>query len=127
MTRSAIKTSSAPGAIGPYSQAIDTGQIVFLAGQTGLDPATGQIVEGGIQAQSERVMRNLAAVLDAAGLSFADVAKTTCFLVDMADFEVFNKVYATFVTDPPPARSTIAVRALPRGGLVEVEAIAVRG
>lgn len=127
MTRSAIKTSSAPGAIGPYSQAIDTGQIVFLAGQTGLDPATGQIVEGGIQAQSERVMRNLAAVLDAAGLSFDDVAKTTCFLVDMADFEVFNKVYATFVTDPPPARSTIAVRALPRGGLVEVEAIAVRG
>ena len=126
MTRSAIKTSSAPGAIGPYSQAIDTGQIVFLAGQTGLDPATGQIVEGGIEAQSERVMRNLAAVLDAAGLSFDDVAKTTCFLVDMADFEAFNKVYATFVTDPPPARSTIAVRALPRGGLVEVEAIAVR-
>ena len=126
MTRSAIKTNSAPGAVGPYSQAIDTGALVFLAGQVGLDPATGAIVEGGIEAQTERVMRNLTGVLDAAGLTFDDVAKTTCFLVDIADFEAFNKVYARFVSDPPPARSTFAVAALPRGGLIEVEAIAVR-
>src|SRR5512141_650566 len=104
MTRSAIKTTAAPGAVGPYSQAIDTGTLVFLAGQ------------------AERVMRNLTAVLDAAGLTFDDVAKTTCFLADMADFEAFNKVYARFVTDPPPARSTFAVAALPRGALVEIEA-----
>src|SRR5512141_304800 len=126
MTRSAIKTTAAPGAVGPYSQAIDTGTLVFLAGQVGLDPATGTIVEGGIEAQTERVMRNLTAVLDAAGLTFDDVAKTTCFLADMADFEAFNNVYARFITDPPPARSTFAVRALPRGALIEVEAIAVR-
>lgn len=126
MTRSAIKTNSAPGAVGPYSQAIDTGALVFLSGQVGLDPATGTIVEGGIEAQTERVMRNLTAVLDAAGLSFADVAKTTCFLSDIANFEAFNKVYATFIIDPPPARSTFAVAGLPRGGLVEVEAIALR-
>jgi 2-iminobutanoate/2-iminopropanoate deaminase len=126
MTRSAIQTTAAPGAVGPYSQAIDTGALVFLAGQVGLDPATGTIVEGGIEAQTERVMRNLTAVLDAAGLTFDDVAKTTCFLADMADFEAFNKVYASFVTDPPPARSTFAVAALPRGALVEIEAIAVR-
>lgn len=126
MTRNAIQTSSAPGAVGPYSQAIDTGGLVFLSGQVGLDPATGTIVEGGIEAQAERVMRNLSAVLDAAGLTFDDVAKTTCFLADIADFEAFNKVYARFVSDPPPARSTFAVAALPRGGLIEVEAIAVR-
>jgi 2-iminobutanoate/2-iminopropanoate deaminase len=126
MTRNAIQTSSAPGAVGPYSQAIDTGALVFLSGQVGLDPATGTIVEGGIEAQAERVMRNLSAVLDAAGLTFDDVAKTTCFLADIADFEAFNKVYARFVSDPPPARSTFAVAALPRGGLIEVEAIAVR-
>jgi len=126
MTRSAIKTNSAPGAVGPYSQAIDTGALVFLAGQVGLDPATGQIVEGGIEAQTERVMRNLTGVLDGAGLTFDDVAKTTCFLADIADFEAFNKVYARFVSDPPPARSTFAVAGLPRGALIEVEAIAVR-
>jgi len=126
MTRSAIQTNSAPGAVGPYSQAIDTGALVFLSGQVGLDPASGTIVEGGIEAQAERVMRNLSGVLDAAGLTFDDVAKTTCFLADIADFEAFNKVYARFVSDPPPARATFAVAALPRGGLIEVEAIAVR-
>jgi len=126
MTRSAIQTNSAPGAVGPYSQAIDTGAMVFLAGQVGLDPATGAIVEGGIEAQTERVMRNLTGVLDACGLTFDDVAKTTCFLTAITDFEAFNKVYARFVSDPPPARSTFAVAALPRGGLIEVEAIAVR-
>ena len=126
MTRTAIKTNDAPGAVGPYSQAIDTGVLVFLAGQVGLDPATGQIVEGAIEAQTERVMRNLTAVLAAAGLSFADVAKTTCFLANMSDFEAFNAVYARFVSDPPPARSTFAVGALPKGALIEVEAIAAR-
>src|SRR5512141_2366843 len=126
MTRSAIKTTSAPGAVGPYSQAIDTGTLVFLAGQVGLDPATGTIVEGGIEAQTERVMKNLSAVLDAAGLTFADVAKTTCFLSDIANFDAFNKIYATYMPDPPPARSTFAVAALPKGALIEVEAIAAR-
>jgi 2-iminobutanoate/2-iminopropanoate deaminase len=126
MTRTAIKTTHAPGAVAAYSQAIDTGQIVFLAGQIGLDPDTGTIVEGGIDAQSERVMQNLTAVLEAAGLTFEDVAKTTCFLSDIANFDAFNKVYATYMPDPPPARSTFAVAALPRGALIEVEAIAAR-
>jgi 2-iminobutanoate/2-iminopropanoate deaminase len=126
MTRTAIKTAHAPGAVAAYSQAIDTGQIVFLAGQIGLDPTTGTIVEGGIEAQSERVMQNLTAVLEAAGLTFENVAKTTCFLSDIANFDAFNKVYATYMPDPPPARSTFAVAALPRGALIEVEAIAAR-
>jgi 2-iminobutanoate/2-iminopropanoate deaminase len=126
MTRTAIKTNDAPGAVGPYSQAIDAGVLVFLAGQVGLDPATGQIVEGGIEAQTERVMRNLTAVLAAAGLTFEDVAKTTCFLSDIANFDAFNAVYGRFMPNPPPARSTFAVAALPKGALIEVEAIAAR-
>lgn len=126
MTRRAIQTSGAPAAVASYSQAIDTGSLVFLAGQTGLDPATGELVEGGIEAQAERVLKNLSAVLDAAGLSMSDVVKTTCFLTDMGDFVAFNAVYGKFVTDPPPARSTFAVAGLPRGARVEIEAIAVR-
>ena len=126
MTRRAVQTSNAPAAVASYSQAIDTGNLVFLAGQTGIDPSTGQIVEGGVEAEAERVLRNLTAVLDAAGLSMSDVVKTTCFLADMADFAAFNAVYAKFVTDPPPARSTFAVAGLPRGARVEIEAIAVR-
>jgi 2-iminobutanoate/2-iminopropanoate deaminase len=122
----AIKPAGAPGALATYSPAIDTGSLVFCAGQIGLDPSTGQLVEGGIEAQAERVMLNLIAVLDAAGLTMADVVKTTCFLADIADFEAFNSVYAKFVTDPPPARSTFAVAGLPRGARVEVEAIAAR-
>lgn len=127
MTLRAINPSGAPGALAAYSPAIDTGSFVFLAGQVGLDPATGQLVEGGIEAQVERVLKNITAVLDAAGLSMADVVKTTCFLADIGDFEAFNSVYARFVADPPPARSTFAVKALPRGALIEIEAIAFRG
>ena len=126
MTRQAITTSGAPGAIGPYSQGIDAGDLVFCSGFIGLDPATGELVEGGIEAQVERAMRNLAAVLDAAGLSFGDVTKTTCYLVDLADFVTFNGIYGRFLTDPPPARTTIQAAALPKGALFEVEAIARR-
>ena len=126
MTTRAIQTSAAPAAVASYSQAIDTGQLVFLAGQIGLDPATGQIVDGGIEAEAERALRNIMAVLDAAGLSMSDVVKTTCFLADINDFASFNAVYAKFVAYPPPARSTFAVAALPRGARIEIEAIAVR-
>lgn len=126
MNRHAVSTSAAPAAIGPYSQAIGAGRLVLCSGQIGLDPATGELVEGGLAQQAERCLRNLAAVLDAAGLGFADVVKTTVFLVDMADFSALNEVYGRFVTDPPPARSTIAVAALPKGARVEIEAIAAR-
>jgi 2-iminobutanoate/2-iminopropanoate deaminase len=126
MTLRAIKPSGAPGALATYSPAIDAGSFVFLAGQIGLDPQTGELVEGGVEAQAERVLRNVVAVLDAAGLTMANVVKTTCLLADINDFDAFNAVYARFVGDPPPARSTFAVAALPRGALVEVEAIAAR-
>jgi 2-iminobutanoate/2-iminopropanoate deaminase len=125
MDRHAILTTNAPAAVGPYSQAIGAGRLVFCAGQVGLEPGSGELVDG-LEAQTERALRNLAAVLDAAGLGVADIVKTTCFLVDMDDFAAFNAVYARFMTDPPPARSTIAVAALPRGARVEIEAIAVR-
>jgi len=126
MTLRAIKPAGAPAALAAYSPGIDTGQLVFLAGQVGLDPTTGELAQGGIEAETERALRNLMAVLDAAGLTMSDVAKTTCFLADIGDFEAFNAVYARFVSDPPPARSTFAVAALPRGALVEIEAIAFR-
>jgi len=126
MTRHAVATAGAPAAIGPYSQGIATGELVFCSGQIGLDPASGNLVEGGVEAQAERALRNLAAVLDAAGCSFGDVVKTTLFLADIADFTMVNGVYGRFMPDPPPARSTFAVGALPKGALVEVEAIAVR-
>lgn len=124
--RERIETSGAPPASGPYSQAIAAGDLVFCAGQVGIDPATGALVEGGIEAQTERVLRNLGAVLEAAGLSYADVVKTTCFLADIGDFAAFNAVYARFFADTPPARSTFQVAALPIGARVEIEAIAVR-
>lgn len=125
MTRQAVSTSGAPPAAGPYSQAIAAGDLVFCAGQVGTDPSTGQLADG-VLAQAEQALRNLQAVLDAAGSTFADVVKTTCFLADINDFAAFNEVYARFVSDPPPARSTFQVAALPKGGLVEIEAIAVR-
>jgi 2-iminobutanoate/2-iminopropanoate deaminase len=126
MTRRAVQTGDAPSAVGPYSQAITTDELVFCAGQVGLDPTTGNLVDGGLEAQTERALKNLSAVLDAAGCSFADVVKTSCFLIDIDDFAAFNAVYARFMADPPPARSTFAVAALPKGARVEIEAIAVR-
>jgi len=126
MTRQAIATSGAPAAIGPYSQAIAIDGLLFCSGQLGLDPASGAIVEGGVEAQAERSMANLTAVLDAAGLAWADVVKTTIFLADMADFAAVNAVYGRYMPDPPPARSTVQVAALPKGGLLEIEAIARR-
>jgi 2-iminobutanoate/2-iminopropanoate deaminase len=127
MSRHAVSTAGAPAAIGPYSQGITSGDLVFCSGQLGLDPATGDLVDGGVEAQAERALRNLAAVLDAAGATFDDVVKTTIFLADIGDFAAVNAVYAGFMPDPPPARSTFAVGALPKGGLVEIEAIARRG
>ena len=126
MTRQAVSTNGAPKAIGPYSQGIASGDLVFCSGQLGLDPATGEMVEGGVEAQAERALRNLGAVLDAAGVGMGDVVKTTLFLSSMDDFAAVNAVYAKFMSDPPPARSTFAVAALPKGGLVEIEAIARR-
>lgn len=126
MTRRAISTTGAPGAIGPYSQAIAAGDLVFCSGQVGLDPQSGDLVAGGVEAEAERALRNLAAVLDAAGLGFADVVKTTIFLADIGDFAAVNTVYARHMPDPPPARSTFEVAALPKEARIEIEAIARR-
>ena len=125
MSRQAISTGGAPAAIGPYSQAIRSGDMVFCSGQLGLDPVSGDLAEG-VEAQAERALRNLASVLDAAGLGFDDVVKTTIFLADIGDFAAVNTVYSRHMPDPPPARSTVQVAALPKGGLVEIEAIARR-
>jgi 2-iminobutanoate/2-iminopropanoate deaminase len=124
MTRRAISTTGAPAAIGPYSQGIATETLLFTAGQAALDPTTGALVAGGIEPETERVMANLTAVLDAAGCGWGDVVKTTIFVVDMADFAAVNAIYGRFVSDPPPARSTVAVAALPKGARVEIEAVA---
>ena len=125
--RTAIRTSAAPAAIGPYSQAIRTGDLVFTSGQIPLDPATGQLVEGDIAAQTRRVMDNLAAVLEAAGASFADVVKTTIFLDDIGDFAAVNAIYGERFAGDPPARSTVAVARLPKDARVEIEMIARTG
>jgi 2-iminobutanoate/2-iminopropanoate deaminase len=125
MTRQAVSTAGAPSAIGPYSQAVASGEIVACSGQLGLDPTTGELAEG-VEAQAERALRNLEAVLDAAGCSMADVVKTTIFLADIADFAAVNAIYARYMPEPPPARSTFAVAALPKGGLVEIDALAHR-
>jgi len=124
--RETIHTSAAPQAIGPYSQAVAAGPYVFTSGQIGLDPAGGTIVDGDVAAQTRQVMANIAAVLAAAGLTFADVVKTTIFLADMNDFAAVNAVYAESFAAAPPARSTVAAAGLPRGALVEIETIALR-
>ena len=127
MTRRAVSTSGAPAAIGPYSQGIVADGFLFPAGQAALDPLTANLVEGGIEPETERVMANLSAVLDAAGASWGDVVKTTIFLVDMAEFGTVNGIYGRFMTDPPPARSTVGVASLPKGARVEIEAVARLG
>jgi 2-iminobutanoate/2-iminopropanoate deaminase len=125
--RETIQTTAAPAAIGPYAQAVAAGPYVFASGQIALDPATGQLVDGDAAAQTRQVMANVAAVLAAAGLAFADVVKTTIFLTDMADFAAVNAVYGEcFGGGPVPARSTVAVAALPRGSAVEIEVVALR-
>ena len=121
-----VQTDHAPTAIGPYSQATILGNLVFTAGQIALDPATGEVVEGGMEAQTARVLDNLAAVLAGAGSSLAHVVKTTVFLTDMADFSAMNQVYATKFGDHKPARSTVAVSGLPLGVRVEIEVVATR-
>ena len=119
-----VQTHNAPAAIGPYSQAVVFGDMVFTSGQIPLDPATGLVVGEDIRGQAEQVMKNLSAVLEAAGSSCAAAVKTTCFLADMADFAVFNEVYAAYFTSNP-ARSCVAVKSLPKGVLVEVEVVAI--
>jgi 2-iminobutanoate/2-iminopropanoate deaminase len=126
--KSAIATTNAPAAIGPYSQAIRIGNTVYTSGQVALDPATGELVAGGIEAQTTRVLENLKAVLGAAGLDFAHVVKTTVFLKDMADFAAMNSLYARYFAPDgivAPARSTVQVAALPKNALVEIECIAI--
>lgn len=127
MSRKAISTPAAPAAIGPYSQAIQLGNLVFCSGQIPLDPATGQMVEGGSDVQTRRVMENLKAVLEAAGSSLGRVVKTTIFLKNMSDFATVNGVYAEYFGDAPPARATVEVSTLPRGAQVEIDAIAEAG
>ena len=124
MTSQRIQTENAPAAIGPYSQAVKAGGLVFTSGQIALDPATGTVVAGGIREQTVRICENLKAVLEAAGSSLANAIKTTCFLADMNDFSAFNEVYGQYFSEKP-ARSCVAVKALPKGVLAEVEAIAL--
>ena len=123
--RQPIKTDNAPAAIGPYSQAIKANGFVFVSGQIPIDPQTGEFVEGGITEQTARVLKNLTAVLEAAGSSLEQVVKTTVFLADMKEFSSMNEVYAGFFPSPPPARSTVAAAGLPRDARVEIEAIAL--
>jgi len=125
MTRTIVSTPAAPAAIGPYSQAVRSGATVWLSGQIALDPASGQLVEGGIDAQVERALRNLAAVAQAAGGSLADVVKLTLFFTDLVHFPRVNEIMAAHFAAPYPARSTVGVASLPRGALFEVEAVMV--
>lgn len=127
MKREVIATKEAPAAVGPYSQAIRVGDWVFTAGQLAIDPATGKFIGGEIEVQTRQVLKNIAAVLDAAGSSLDKVIKTTVFLKDIGDFKAMNQVYAEFFTHEPPARSTVEVANLPLGALVEIEAIAIVG
>ena len=123
--REAVAAPDAPQAIGPYSQAIKAGNLLFVSGQIPIDPATGELVEGGVAPQTEQVLRNITALLRAAGAGFDHVVRTTVFLADMSEFAAMNTVYGQFVVDPPPARATVQVARLPRDVRVEIEAIAV--
>ncbi|MCA1577424.1 MAG: RidA family protein [Acidobacteria bacterium] len=123
--RERVQTDQAPAAIGPYSQAIRAGGFVFVSGQIAIDPATGQFIGGDVAEQTRQVFKNLAAVLEAAGSSLDRVVKTTVFLQDMQEFAQMNEVYATFFSDAPPARATVAAAGLPRDARVEIEAVAL--
>jgi 2-iminobutanoate/2-iminopropanoate deaminase len=125
MDRHVIATERAPAAVGPYSQAIRCCSLVYTAGQLGMDPQTGTLVEGGIQAQTRQALTNIQAVLEAAGTSVTNVVKTTVFLQNIGDFQAMNAVYGEFFDADPPARSAVQVAALPLGGLVEIEAVAI--
>lgn len=118
-----MSAAGAPAAVGPYSQAVRFGDLLFLSGQIPLDPGSGEMVPGGIAEQTERVMRNLQAVVEEAGGTMADIIKTTCYLCDLAEFPVFNEVYGRWFPGEPPARETVQVGALPKGALVEVSAV----
>lgn len=122
-----IVTSAAPAAIGPYSQAIEVNGFVYASGQLPIDPATGAFPEGGVQEQTRQSLLNVKAILEEAGLALANVVKTTVYLADMGDFAAMNEIYSQFFSQPFPARSAVAVKALPKGALVEVEVIAARG
>lgn len=121
-----ITTSNAPAAIGPYSQAIEANGFVFASGQLPIDPATGAFPEGGVQEQTMQSLKNVKAILEEAGLTLANVVKTTVYLADMGDFGAMNEIYSRFFSQPYPARSAVAVKALPKGALVEVEVVAAR-
>jgi 2-iminobutanoate/2-iminopropanoate deaminase len=125
--REAIAAPGAPKAIGPYSPAVRVGNLLFISGQIPIEPSTSQIVDGDITRQTDQVMRNIGALLEAAGVDFGSVARTTVFLADLSDFAAMNAVYGRYVGDPPPARSTVEVGRLPRDVLVEIDAIAVLG
>lgn len=118
-----ISTTEAPAAIGPYSQAVQFGNLLFCSGQIPLDPATGEMVQGDVVVQAERVMKNIAAMLTASGADFCDVVKTTIYLTEMGDFAAVNEVYGRYFSDHKPARSTVAVKSLPRGSQLEIEVI----
>jgi 2-iminobutanoate/2-iminopropanoate deaminase len=122
-----ISTTDAPAAVGPYSQAVRVGSTIYCAGQIPLDPKSGQIVAGGIDAQTQRVMENITAVLKAEGLTFENIVKTTIFLMDMADFQTVNEIYGSYFNQQPPARSTVQVAGLPKGARIEIEVLAVAG
>ncbi|MCQ2131080.1 MAG: RidA family protein [Bacteroidales bacterium] len=124
--KKAVHTEQAPAAIGPYSQAIEANGFVYASGQIPIDPATGNFVEGGIEEQARQCLTNASHILEAAGTSMANVVKTTVYLADMKDFAAMNGVYATFFSEPYPARSAVAVKDLPKGALVEVEVLAVK-
>jgi 2-iminobutanoate/2-iminopropanoate deaminase len=121
-----IKTENAPAAIGPYSQAIAAGEMIFVSGQLGINPQTGKLAEGGIAAETKQVIENIKAVLSAAGSGLANVVKAEVYLADMSEFAKMNEVYATYFNEPYPARVTIAVKALPKDGRVEISVIAVK-
>lgn len=126
MTRKAIKTNAAPAAIGPYSQAIQTGNNLYLSGQLGMDPATGKLVEDGVTAQTAQALKNVQAILTAAGFAVSDLIQVQVFLTNIADFSAVNEVYKDFFKEPYPARAAFAVAALPAGGAVEILAVAVK-